>query len=130
MCGIVGILSLEREPIDKALLKNMADVLSHRGPDDSGIFIDRRIGLAHKRLSIIDLSKAGHQPMHNEDGSVWIIYNGEVYTFKELRNKLEEQGHRFCSNTDTEVILHAYEEHGEQCLSLFNGMFAFAIWDF
>lgn len=129
MCGIAGILSLEREPIDKALLKDMADVLSHRGPDDSGIFIDRRIGLAHKRLSIIDLSKAGHQPMHNEDGSLWIIYNGEVYNFKELRKQLEEQGHRFYSNTDTEVILHAYEEHGEKCLSMFNGMFAFAIWD-
>jgi len=128
MCGIVGIWDFQTY-VDANTLKKMRDLLHHRGPDDKGIFIDGQIGLAHRRLSIIDLSKSGNQPMCNEDASVWITYNGEIYNFKEIRNKLEEKGHKFKSESDTEVIIHAYEEYGPKCLSLLNGMFAFAIWD-
>jgi len=128
MCGIVGIWDFKND-VDKNVLKHMRDLLQHRGPDDKGIYIDGNIGLGHRRLSIIDLSKAGHQPMCNEDGTVWITYNGEIYNFKEIREELERKGHQFKSDTDTEVVIHAYEEYGPECLSLFNGMFAFAIWD-
>lgn len=128
MCGIIGIVDYENS-IDRDILDKMCKIIAHRGPDDQGIYIDKNIGLGHRRLSIIDLSKAGHQPMCNEDGSIWITYNGEIYNFKELRNDLEKKGHRFKSDTDTEVIIHAYEEYSEDCLKLFNGMFAFGIWD-
>ncbi len=101
----------------------------HRGPDDGGILCAGPVGLAHRRLSIIDLSPAGHQPMGNEDGSIWIVFNGEIYNFQELRPDLLQRGHRFRSQTDTEVILHLYEAHGVECLSRLRGMFAFAIWD-
>lgn len=124
MCSISGF-TWE----DKSLIKDMNNVLSYRGPDDSGIFLDSDISLGHNRLSIIDLSKAGHQPMSNKNGTLWIIYNGEIYNFKEIRKVLERKGYVFFSNTDTEVILYAYEEYGAKCLELFNGMFAFAIWD-
>ncbi|MFC1754029.1 asparagine synthase (glutamine-hydrolyzing) [Thermoproteota archaeon] len=124
MCGIVGF-SWE----DKALARRMADIMSHRGPDDYGLFTDRNVSLGQRRLSIIDLSKKGKQPMFNENKDVWIVYNGEIYNFIELREDLEKKGHRFYSNTDTEVIVHAYEEYGEACLQKFNGMFAFAIYD-
>lgn len=114
---------------DKKLIKEMNEILKHRGPDDNGIFIDKNISLGHNRLSIIDLSKAGHQPMSNEDNSIWIIFNGEIYNYVKLRNYLEKLGYNFQSDTDTETIIYAYEEFGEDCLKLFNGMFAFAIWD-
>ena len=111
------------------LIKKMNELLSYRGPDDTGVFIDDLISLGHNRLSIIDLSKAGHQPMPDKDEDLWIVYNGEVYNFMEIREDLETKGYTFNSNTDTEVILYAYKEYGAECLNLFNGMFAFAIWD-
>ncbi len=134
MCGFAGLVDLSGQMAGdelRALAVNMADILSHRGPDDSGIWIskDNHVGLCHRRLSIIDLSPNGHQPMSNEDGSIWITYNGEVYNFKEIRAILETRGHVFKSSSDTEVVIHAYEEWGEGCLSRFSGMFAFAIWD-
>lgn len=124
MCSISGF-SWE----DQLLIKKMNKLLSYRGPDDSGIYTDKNISFGHNRLSIIDLSKAGHQPMSNLEESLWIIFNGEVYNYKSIRDKLEQKGYTFFSNTDTEVVLYAYEEYGTKCLKLFNGMFAFAIWD-
>lgn len=124
MCGICGFYGKG----DKKLLKNMCDVIKHRGPDEHGTYLDENIGLGNTRLAIIDL-KTGRQPIHNEDESMWITYNGELYNFLELRKELEKRGHRFYTNSDTEVIIHAYEEWGPNCLEKFNGMFAFAIWD-
>ena len=124
MCGICGF-AWE----DKKLLRRMADIIEHRGPDDDGYFTDKYISLANRRLSIIDLSKKGKQPIFNEDKSICIVYNGEIYNFREIKQLLEQKGHRFYSNTDTEVVVHAYEEFGEKCLDYFNGMFAFAVWD-
>lgn len=129
MCGIAGIYHLNGKQVDLSLLNRMADIMKHRGPDDAGSFVNGRIGFAHRRLSIIDLSPKGHQPMSNEEQSIWITYNGEVYNYLELKSQLEAKGYRFKSRTDTEVILHAYAEWGEECLNKFNGMFAFAIWD-
>lgn len=129
MCGIAGIINLNKEPINKEKLKNMVKVIKYRGPDDEGYYIDNNIGLGHCRLSIIDLSSAGHQPMSNKDKSLWIVYNGEIYNYIELRNELKKQGYTFRSNSDTEVIIHAYEEWGENCVKKFNGMWAFALWD-
>ena len=130
MCGIVAILHVDSQhPIDEGLLRQMTDTMVHRGPDDAGYWTRGPVGLGHRRLSIIDLSPAGHQPMSNEDGTIWITYNGEVYNFKELRHELEMKGHRFRSSTDTETIVHAYEEWGTECLSRFNGIWAFALWD-
>lgn len=124
MCGILGF-----NWDDKILVKRMMGKLVHRGPDDSGIFLDDDVSLGHQRLSIIDLSEKGRQPMYNEDNSIHITYNGEIYNFKEIREELEKKGHEFYSNTDTEVIIHAYEEYGKDCVNLFNGMFAFGIWN-
>jgi asparagine synthase (glutamine-hydrolysing) len=124
MCGICGI----HGPHDEALLARMTDVIAHRGPDDAGIYRDGVVGLGIRRLSIIDLS-GGHQPIANEDGTLWIVYNGEIYNFREIRESLEAKGHRFTTKSDTEVILHAFEEYGEACVHLFRGMFAFALWD-
>lgn len=129
MCGIAGVLNLDGQSVSPEVLSKMTAILKHRGPDDEGQYIDGGLGFGHRRLSIIDLSAAGHQPMSNEDGSVWIVFNGELYNYLELRPDLEKRGHRFRSRSDTEVIIHAYEEHGEDCLELFNGMFAFALWD-
>ena len=129
MCGIVGIANLRREPIADGLLKRMTTVMAHRGPDGEGHFVDGPVGLGHRRLAIIDLTPAGHQPMANETGDVFITFNGEIYNFRKLRVELEAFGHRFHSQTDTEVIIHGYEQWGKQCLQHFNGMFAFAIWD-
>ncbi|RJP38321.1 MAG: asparagine synthetase B, partial [Desulfobacteraceae bacterium] len=105
--------------------------MRHRGPDGYGIYIseDERVGLGHRRLSIIELTQKGHQPMANEDGTVWITYNGEIYNYKELRKELQNTGHIFKSNSDTEVIIHAYEQWGTECVKKFRGMFAFGIWD-
>lgn len=123
MCGIVGI-NFE----DVNLVKQMCKVITHRGPDDEGYYSDKNITLGHKRLSIIDLH-TGKQPIYNKDKSIVIVYNGEIYNYRELRDALEAKGHRFYTASDTEVIIHAYEEYGYDCVNLFNGMFAFAIWD-
>lgn len=130
MCGICGIYYLEHERrVDTATVMAMSHTLRHRGPDDAGAYLDGNIGLGHRRLSIIDLSDAGHQPMTNEHGTLWIVYNGEIYNYLELRQQLIAQGHRFRSHSDTEVILHLYEAEGPACVQRLNGMFAFAIWD-
>ena len=129
MCGIAGVYNANGEPVPSGLLKRMTDVIAHRGPDGEGQYVEGPVGLGHRRLAIIDLSPAGHQPMSNEAGDVIITYNGEVYNFQQLRVELEALGYRFHSRTDTEVIVHAYERWGEACLDRLNGMFAFAIWD-
>lgn len=129
MCGITGILNLDGAPASPVVLKRMTDSLAHRGPDGEGQFVDGPVGLGHRRLSIIDLSPAGRQPMQMPDGSLVITYNGEIYNFQQLRTELESLGHQFRSRTDSEVVLHAYAQWGVDCVSRFNGMFAFAIWD-
>lgn len=130
MCGIAGIFDRERRLPDRGVVERMRDVMVTRGPDDAGLYLAEGIALAHRRLSIIDLSPAGHQPMPNEDESVWVVFNGEIYNFQELRPELESAGHRFRSRTDTEVLVHGYEEWGpEGLLRRIHGMFAFAIWD-
>lgn len=129
MCGICGILNFDRErPVERAVIVRMTETMLHRGPDSQGIYLESGIGLGVRRLSIIDLA-TGEQPIENENGTMTIIFNGEIYNFRILKKGLESQGHRFKTNTDTEVILHAYEEHGEACLGMLRGMFAFAIWD-
>lgn len=129
MCGIAGIFNLNGEPVSQVVLRKMTDAIAHRGPDGEGFYIDSFVGLGHRRLAIIDLSPAGHQPMSTEDGNHIITYNGEVYNFQELRIELESLGYKFRSKTDTEVVLHAYVQWGVECVKRFNGMFAFAIWD-
>ena len=124
MCGICGF-----NWSDKELVRRMADSLVHRGPDDSGYYTDNKISLGHRRLSIVDLSVKGKNPMPNEDKTTWIIFNGEIYNYPKLKPLLEKKGHKFYSDADTEVIVHAYEEYGEDCLKHLEGMFAFAIWD-
>jgi asparagine synthase (glutamine-hydrolysing) len=129
MCGIAGVLNLKKPgSISLDLIKRMVASLYHRGPDESGIYLDNWIGLGHARLSIIDLS-GGSQPIHNEDETLWIVYNGEVFNYPELRDDLLKKGHHFYTSTDTEVILHLYEEEGTSCLNHLNGQFALAIWD-
>jgi asparagine synthase (glutamine-hydrolysing) len=130
MCGILAILNFNLEnQVHEPLLRQMTDTMAHRGPDHKGYWVKGPVGLGHCRLAIIDLSTAGNQPMTNENGTLWITYNGEIYNFQELRKVLESKGHTFRSHTDTEVVLHAYEEWGTECLSHFNGMWAFALWD-
>jgi len=129
MCGICGVVNVEYDdPVKPELIKRMCDVIAHRGPDDDGILTEANVGIGMRRLSIIDL-KTGKQPISNEDGSVWIVFNGEIYNHLELRKDLEKKGHQFKTKTDTEAIVHAYEEYGEKCPRKLNGMFAFAIWD-
>ena len=129
MCGICGYIHLDgSRDASENILRAMTDTLAHRGPDDSGYYLGRGAALGHRRLSIIDL-ETGHQPIFNEDKTLVIVYNGEVYNFPELKEALVKKGHRFSTHSDTEVILHAYEEYGEDCVKRFNGMFAFAIWD-
>ncbi len=129
MCGITGLFHVDGRPVSISQLRRMTDVVRHRGPDGEGFWTNSFIGLGHRRLSIIDLSPLGHQPMQTEDGSVVITYNGEVYNHLELRAQLEAKGHPFRSRTDSEVVLRAYVEWGADCVKRFNGMFAFAIWD-
>jgi len=129
MCGIAGIFNIDGKPVSSVNLRKMTEAISHRGPDSEGFFVDSFIGLGHRRLSIIDLSSLGHQPMLSDDGQFAISYNGEVYNYLELRAELETMGCAFRSKTDTEVILNAYANWGPACLDRFNGMFAFAIWD-
>lgn len=132
MCGICGLLQVGGgAPVNAELLARMRDLIAHRGPDDAGSYVapNGRVGLANRRLSIIDLSASGHQPLANEDGTVWIAFNGEIYNYRELRPALLARGHVFASQSDTEVIVHLYEEYGADCLQHLRGMFAFAIWD-
>ena len=135
MCGIAGIVDFAGRSIDQGALRAMTDALVHRGPDDAGFYyaggeaLGVSVGLGHCRLSIIDLSPNGRQPMSNEAGDVLMVFNGEIYNFRELRDELEEKGHRFRSRTDCEVVIHAYEEYGPACVERINGMFAFALWD-
>src|SRR5438093_8050738 len=130
MCGIAGKLHYDAtRPVEKSLLQRMCSALEHRGPDDEGIVIQGPLGLGHRRLSIIDLSPGGHQPMSSDDGTLWIVFNGEIYNFQELRGYLELAGCRFRSRSDTEVLLRLYQARGVACLHALRGMFAFAIWD-
>lgn len=128
MCGIVGAYSPDFK-VDQNLIKAMTNVLHHRGPDSEGYYFENNVGLGHRRLKIIDLSDRGDQPMFNEDDSIVIVFNGEIYNYIEIRELLIKRGHQFKSETDTEVIIHCYEEYGYNCLSHLNGMFSFAIWD-
>ena len=120
---------LDREKkVSPALVKAMADTIHHRGPDDEGYYVSGPVGLGFRRLAIIDLN-SGHQPISNEDGTIWIVFNGEIYNYQELRTFLQRRGHVFTTQTDTEAIVHLYEELGPRCLDRLRGMFAFAIWD-
>ncbi len=129
MCGICGIFNFgSQAPVDSATLKRATDAMVHRGPDDEGFYLNRELGLGNRRLSIIDLP-GGHQPLSNEDQSIWITFNGEIYNYRELRKDLVARGHRFRTSTDTETVVHLYEEYGLACFDHLRGMFAFALWD-
>ena len=129
MCGISGIWHYDNdEPVNEAVLRRMTDVIAHRGPDDDGFYLKGRVGLGHRRLSIIDVS-GGHQPIYNETGTVAIVFNGEIYNYRELAALVEARGHHLQTRSDTETIVHLYEEFGERCVAMLEGMFAFAIWD-
>ena len=128
MCGIAGIVRQNGALVEKPLLQRMIGMVNHRGPDAAGFHLSGSVGLAHARLSIIDIG-GGHQPMHNEDKTVWITFNGEIFNYVELREDLIKKGHRFQTQSDTEVIVHLYEEKGEECVHDLNGQWAFAIWD-
>src|ERR1041385_4497632 len=128
MCGIVGYVNLDGRAADRALLERMNEAIHHRGPDEDGSYLKENVGLAMRRLAIIDL-KGGQQPIANEDRTCWIVFNGEIYNFRELKKRLEDLGHTFRTDCDTEAIVHAYEEFGADCPRHLRGMFAFAIWD-
>jgi asparagine synthase (glutamine-hydrolysing) len=129
MCGIAGIVEFGRDVrVDSGVLRRMCDTIAHRGPDDDGFFTQGRVGLGMRRLSIVDLA-TGHQPIGNEDGSIWIVFNGEIYNHRALRENLITRGHRYRTQSDTETIVHLYEEYGKDCVQHLRGMFAFAIWD-
>ena len=128
MCGICGIYNIKNAPVDKGTLTSMTDIMKHRGPDGSGFYISGNIGMGHRRLSIIDV-EGGGQPIANEDGSIHVVFNGEIYNYIEIREELLRSGHQFVTRSDTEVIVHAYEEWGEECVNRFNGIFAFGLWD-
>src|SRR5689334_16836249 len=129
MCGIAVICGVAGKPADEAALKRMTQSLVHRGPDDSGLYVDGSVGLGFRRLSILDLSPAGHQPMTSDDGRFIIVFNGEIFNYVELRNELTAAGYRFHSSGDTEVLLNAYRHWGAECLPKLNGMWAFLIYD-
>src|SRR3979409_2028370 len=128
MCGICGVIGIERTEQAEAITRRMMEALRHRGPDEDGLLVAPSVALGMRRLSIIDLP-GGHQPVFNEAGNVAVVFNGEIYNFRQLRGTLEGRGHSFRTNSDTEVIVHAYEEWGEQCVRELRGMFAFAVWD-
>jgi len=128
MCGIAGILSLEGKPVFAREIRDMCSTIYHRGPDDEGCYVQGPVGLGMRRLSIIDIA-AGHQPIGNEDGTVQVVFNGEIYNFRELRRDLEQRGHIFATHTDTETIVHLYEEYGTRCVDHLRGMFGIALWD-
>src|SRR5258706_16381715 len=127
MCGIAGFVHLNA-PAERDLIRAMCDQIRHRGPDDEGFHIDGGAAIGMRRLSIIDLN-TGHQPISNEDGTVWIVYNGEVYNYQSLRHELIAQGHRMTTNSDTETVVHLYEQEGVRSPARLRGMFAYAIWD-
>jgi asparagine synthase (glutamine-hydrolysing) len=131
MCGISGVISLSGAPVEGETIERMRDLVTHRGPDGRGLYLseDARVGLGHTRLSIQDPTPAGHQPMANHDESIWITFNGEIFNFPELKQRLIQLGYRFRSNCDTEAIIYLYEEYGDDCLQMLNGQFAFVIWD-
>ena len=129
MCGIAGIMSLDGNRELLGNIRQMTEILTHRGPDDSGTLVERRVALGVCRLSILDLEQTGHQPMTSVDGNCTIVFNGEIYNYVELREKLKAKGYCFRSTGDTEVLLHAYCEWGEDCLAMLNGMWAFLIFD-
>jgi asparagine synthase (glutamine-hydrolysing) len=128
MCGIVGIVRNDKSDVDQALVARMCAAIRHRGPDEDGFYFNGAVGLGMRRLSIIDL-KSGQQPIHNQDRTAWIVFNGEIYNYRELRKQLEDLGHTFYTNSDTEAIVHAYDQYGADCPKHLRGMFAFAIWD-
>ena len=128
MCGIVGIVRNDNSLVDQALVSRMCDAIRHRGPDEDGFYFSEGVGLGMRRLSIIDV-KGGQQPIHNQDRTAWIVFNGEIYNYRELRDRLEKLGHTFYTNSDTEAIIHAYDQYGADCPKHLRGMFAFAIWD-
>jgi len=129
MCGIAGIIRLDGASVEPPILQKMTDAIAHRGPDGEGHWIEGNVGLGHRRLAILDLSPAGHQPMVSADHRYMLSYNGEVYNFRELRKELEAKGYWFRSKTDSEVVLNALAEWGPKALDRFNGMFALALWD-
>ena len=129
MCGIAGVLRFDDRPTDPCVVQRMTNAIAHRGPDGTGVYTAGPVTLGHRRLSIIDLSAAAGQPLANEDGSIRVVYNGEIYNFQSVRDELIGRGHVFRSRTDSEIIVHAYEEWGVECVHRFNGMFAFALWD-
>src|SRR5881227_1704863 len=129
MCGICGQFNfVRRDPVERYAIRRMTATMTHRGPDDEGYFIDGPVGLGFRRLSIIDLA-GGHQPMSDAEQTVWVILNGEIYNFKELRTHLERRGHSFRTQSDTEVVIHGYKEWGTDVFNHLNGMFGVAIWD-
>src|SRR5215469_2425540 len=129
MCGICGILHIgARQRVERGHLLMMNQRIMHRGPDEDGFLVDGNVGLAMRRLSIIDI-QTGHQPVSNEDDSIWLVYNGEIYNHQRLRTELESKGHRYRTKSDTETIIHLYEEYGQDCVKHLQGMFAFVIWD-
>jgi asparagine synthase (glutamine-hydrolysing) len=128
VCGIAGIVRSDGAPVDRELVARMNEAIRHRGPDDDGFYFGDGVGLAMRRLSIIDL-KSGRQPIHNQDRTAWIVFNGEIYNYRELRAQLEKLGHKFYTDSDTEAIIHAYDQYGSDCPRHLRGMFAFAIWD-
>src|SRR5437870_4682648 len=129
MCGIAGVVQFRSDShVDPENVERMCRAIVHRGPDDDGIYVQGRVGLGMRRLSIVDLA-TGHQPISNEDGTVWIVFNGEIYNHLAVREQLQARGHRYATNSDTETVVHAYEEYGRDCVHHLRGMFAFAIWD-
>src|SRR5215208_2128414 len=128
MCGICGVVSLDGSGVERGVLEAMNETLVHRGPDSGGVYLDTTVGLAARRLAIIDLA-GGDQPIANEDGTIHVVQNGEIYNYRELRRELEAQGHLFRTHGDTEVLVHLYEQHGEAFADRLRGMFAVAIWD-
>ena len=129
MCGIAVAIGVDGRPIERAAIERMARSLSHRGPDDSGIYLDGAVGMGFRRLSILDLSEAGHQPMVSDDGQYVLVFNGEIFNYVELRSELQQLGYEFRSSGDSEVLLAAYREWGRECLPKLNGMWAFVIYD-
>src|SRR6185312_8360826 len=129
MCGIAGLMQFGRDArVDIDTVRHMCTVMAHRGPDDDGYYVSGPVGLGMRRLSIVDLAR-GHQPISNEDETAWVVFNGEIYNHAELREQLQARGHRYRTNSDTETIIHLYEEYGRDCVRHLRGMFAFAIWD-